>query len=105
MEIDHRLSPGRTVCGTAAEAQPPASQRPPSEQAAEVASTLRSMQNRSPVLAASLVLKASARARRLGAYAVPPMPVDRKQLVRDAYAAFAAGDRDFYERHLSETFL
>ena len=33
------------------------------------------------------------------------MPIDRKQLVRDAYVAFAAGDRDFYEEHLSETFL
>jgi ketosteroid isomerase-like protein len=33
------------------------------------------------------------------------MPTDRKQLVRDAYAAFAAGDRDFYERHLSDDLL
>jgi hypothetical protein len=30
---------------------------------------------------------------------------DRPQIVRDAYAAFAAGDRDFYERRLSDDFL
>jgi hypothetical protein len=45
------------------------------------------------------VLKASAR----DAYAVAV--ADRKQLVRDAYAAFAAGDRGFYERQLSDDFL
>jgi hypothetical protein len=30
---------------------------------------------------------------------------DRKQIVRDAYAAFAAGDRSFYEQRLSDEFL
>jgi ketosteroid isomerase-like protein len=30
---------------------------------------------------------------------------DRKQIVRDLYAAFAAGDRGFYEEQLSEDFL
>ena len=30
---------------------------------------------------------------------------DRKQIVRDSYAAFAAGDRRFFEQHLSEDFL
>ncbi|MGA8219675.1 MAG: nuclear transport factor 2 family protein [Solirubrobacterales bacterium] len=30
--------------------------------------------------------------------------VDRKRIARDAYRAFAAGDRDFYEEHLSEDF-
>lgn len=29
---------------------------------------------------------------------------DRRQIARDAYRAFAAGDRDFYERHLTEDF-
>jgi ketosteroid isomerase-like protein len=29
---------------------------------------------------------------------------DRKQLARQAYASFAAGDRDFYEEHLAEDF-
>jgi SnoaL-like domain len=29
---------------------------------------------------------------------------DRKQIVRDAYAAFAAGDREFYEQRLSHDF-
>ena len=29
---------------------------------------------------------------------------DRKQIVRDAYAAFAAGDRSFYEQRLSDDF-
>jgi ketosteroid isomerase-like protein len=33
------------------------------------------------------------------------MPADRKQIVRDAYAAFAAGDRSFYEERLSDDFL
>ncbi len=33
------------------------------------------------------------------------MAADRKQIVRDAYAAFAAGDRAFYEQHLSDDFL
>lgn len=28
----------------------------------------------------------------------------RKQIVRDSYAAFAAGDRGFFEQHLSESF-
>jgi ketosteroid isomerase-like protein len=27
---------------------------------------------------------------------------DRKQLARQAYEAFAAGDRDFYEQHLAD---
>ena len=30
---------------------------------------------------------------------------DRTQVVRDAYAAFAAGDRSFYEQRLSDDFL
>jgi hypothetical protein len=30
---------------------------------------------------------------------------DRKQIVRDAYAAFAGGDRGFYEQRLSGAFL
>ena len=30
---------------------------------------------------------------------------DRKQIVRDFYAAFAAGDRSFYEEGLSDDFL
>jgi ketosteroid isomerase-like protein len=30
---------------------------------------------------------------------------DRKQIVRDSYAAFAAGDRNFFERRLSADFL
>jgi ketosteroid isomerase-like protein len=29
---------------------------------------------------------------------------DRKQIARQAYEAFAAGDRNFYELHLSEDF-
>ena len=29
---------------------------------------------------------------------------DRREIVQDAYAAFAAGDRGFYERHLSDDF-
>jgi ketosteroid isomerase-like protein len=29
----------------------------------------------------------------------------RKQIVRDLYAAFAAGDRRFYEEQLSEDFV
>jgi ketosteroid isomerase-like protein len=29
-------------------------------------------------------------------------PADRKQIARQAYEAFAAGDRDFYEEHLSD---
>jgi ketosteroid isomerase-like protein len=33
------------------------------------------------------------------------MPADRKQIVRDSYAAFAAGDRSFFERRLSGDFL
>ena len=33
------------------------------------------------------------------------MPTDRKQTVRDAYAAFAAGDRSFHERRLSDDFV
>jgi ketosteroid isomerase-like protein len=32
------------------------------------------------------------------------MPADRKQIVRDFYAAFAAGDRSFYEERLSDDF-
>jgi ketosteroid isomerase-like protein len=32
------------------------------------------------------------------------MPDDRKQLVRDAYAAYSAGDRRFYEERLTEDF-
>ena len=34
-----------------------------------------------------------------------PPHADRKQLVRDAYAAFAAGDKAFYEQHLREDFM
>jgi ketosteroid isomerase-like protein len=30
---------------------------------------------------------------------------ERKQIVRDAYSAFAAGDRSFYEQRLSDDFL
>ena len=30
---------------------------------------------------------------------------DRKQIVRDSYAAFAAGDRRFFEERLSDVFL
>jgi ketosteroid isomerase-like protein len=29
---------------------------------------------------------------------------DRRQIAREAYEAFAAGDRDFYESHLSDDF-
>jgi SnoaL-like protein len=29
---------------------------------------------------------------------------DRRQIARQAYEAFAAGDRDFYETHLSDDF-
>jgi ketosteroid isomerase-like protein len=29
---------------------------------------------------------------------------DRKQIAQDAYRAFAAGDRDFYEEHLADDF-
>jgi SnoaL-like domain len=29
---------------------------------------------------------------------------DRKQIAQDAYRAFAAGDRDFYEGHLADDF-
>jgi ketosteroid isomerase-like protein len=32
------------------------------------------------------------------------MAADRKQIVRNAYAAFASGDRDFFEQRLSEDF-
>jgi ketosteroid isomerase-like protein len=32
------------------------------------------------------------------------MAVDRKQLAKDAYRAFAAGDREFYEERLSDDF-
>jgi ketosteroid isomerase-like protein len=32
------------------------------------------------------------------------MAADRKQIVRDFYAAFAAGDRSFYEERLSDDF-
>jgi ketosteroid isomerase-like protein len=28
--------------------------------------------------------------------------VDRRQLAQEAYRAFAAGDRDFYEEHLAD---
>ena len=34
-----------------------------------------------------------------------PMAADRKQIVRDSYAAFAAGDRSFFEERLSDDFL
>jgi ketosteroid isomerase-like protein len=30
--------------------------------------------------------------------------VDRKQVAQDAYQAFAAGDREFYEEHLAEDY-
>ena len=30
---------------------------------------------------------------------------DRKQIARDSYAAFAAGDRRFFEERLSDDFL
>ena len=30
------------------------------------------------------------------------MAADRQRIARDAYAAFAAGDRGFFERHLSD---
>jgi ketosteroid isomerase-like protein len=33
------------------------------------------------------------------------MPADRKQIVRDSYAAFEAGDRSFFEQRLSDDFL
>ena len=33
------------------------------------------------------------------------MSADRKQIVRNSYAAFAAGDRSFYEERLSDDFL
>jgi ketosteroid isomerase-like protein len=33
------------------------------------------------------------------------MGADRKQIVRDSYAAFAAGDRSFFEQRLSDEFL
>ena len=33
------------------------------------------------------------------------MAADRKQIVRDSYAAFASGDRSFFEEHLSDDFL
>jgi ketosteroid isomerase-like protein len=33
------------------------------------------------------------------------MASDRKQLVRDSYAAFACADRSFFEQRLSEDFL
>lgn len=33
------------------------------------------------------------------------MPADRKQIARDSYAAFAAGDRSFFEERLSDDFL
>jgi ketosteroid isomerase-like protein len=33
------------------------------------------------------------------------MRADRKQIVRDSYAAFAAGDRSFFEQRLSDEFL
>ena len=33
------------------------------------------------------------------------MPADRQQIVRDSYAAFAAGDRSFFEERLSDAFL
>ena len=32
------------------------------------------------------------------------MAIDRSRLAQDAYRAFAAGDRDFYEEHLAEDF-
>jgi ketosteroid isomerase-like protein len=33
------------------------------------------------------------------------MATDRKQIVRDSYAAFAVGDRSFFERRLSDDFF
>ena len=33
------------------------------------------------------------------------MATDRKQIVRDSYAAFAAGDRSFFEERLSDHFV
>jgi ketosteroid isomerase-like protein len=33
------------------------------------------------------------------------VPGDRRQIVRDSYAAFAAGDRSFFEERLGEDFL
>jgi ketosteroid isomerase-like protein len=33
------------------------------------------------------------------------MAADRTQIVRDSYAAFASGDRSFFERRLSDDFL
>jgi ketosteroid isomerase-like protein len=33
------------------------------------------------------------------------MPHDRKQIVRDSYTAFAAGDRSFFEQRLSADFV
>jgi hypothetical protein len=33
------------------------------------------------------------------------MAADRRQIVRDSYAAFAARDREFFERHLGESYL
>ena len=32
------------------------------------------------------------------------MPADRKEIVRHSYAAFAAGDRSFFEQRLSDGF-
>lgn len=32
------------------------------------------------------------------------MTVDRRQIARDSYRAFAAGDRSFFEEHLSDGF-
>jgi ketosteroid isomerase-like protein len=34
-----------------------------------------------------------------------PIAADRKQIVRDSYAAFAAGDRSFFEQRLSDDFV
>jgi ketosteroid isomerase-like protein len=33
------------------------------------------------------------------------VPADRAQIVRDSYAAFAAGDRSFFEARLSDDFV
>ena len=33
------------------------------------------------------------------------MPADRAQIVRDSYAAFATGDRRFFEQRLGDDFL
>ncbi len=33
------------------------------------------------------------------------MPADRKQIVRDSYTAFEAGDRSFFEHRLGNDFL